>query len=226
MQKVRAPAAAGESRGAAAGTRLLRGARRELGIGFRTFLRAWMLLALAMLLWGIAASPDHFRGVGDFVLTIVLGFVMFLFYMFWPAVVIALVRSAYRLVGAAAFVPLPIVLLGIAAAFFIGGDFLSARTQELFRALAGSGSCGGHAGGPAVVLALACLAFATLTKPAALWALAKLVASVVGLFVLGALPGLVLWVVLIARALLRRARRGEAAVAQSASRAPMLGGSE
>jgi hypothetical protein len=54
---------------------------------------------------------------------------------------------------------------------------------------------------------------ATLTKPAALWALAKLVALVVGLFVLGALPGVVLWVVLITRALIRRARRGEAAVA-------------
>jgi hypothetical protein len=214
MERYRDPAVAGEpSRGVAAGTRLLRGTQRELAIAFRTFSWAWLLLALATLIWGLVTSPERFRGVGDFVFSIAVGFVMFLFYMFWPAVVVALVRFAYRLVGAAAFVPLPIVVLGILATFFLGADVLSACALELFGALSGSGSCGGHAGGPAIVLSLACLALATLTKPAALWALAKLVASVVGLFVVGALPGVVLWVVLITRALIRRARRGEAALA-------------
>jgi len=213
MDTPRVPTAASEqSHGKAAGSRLVRGTQRELAIGYRTFLRAWLLLALATLSWGVVTTPERFRGLGDFVFTITAGFVLFLFYMFWPAVIVALARFAYRLVGAAAFAPLPLVLLGIAWAFFVGSDSLSACSLELFGALSGSGSCGGHAGGPAIVLSLVCLALATLTKPAALWALAKLVALVVGLFVLGALPGVVLWVVLITRALLRRARRGGAAV--------------
>lgn len=167
---------------------------------------AWLLLSSATLLYGLVTSPERFRGVGDIVFSIAVGFVMFAFYMFWPAVVVALARFAHRLVGVAAFVPLPVVVAGIAGVFWLGEDFLAARTQQLFRELSGSGSCGGHASGPAMVLSLACLAFATLTKPAALWALATLVASVLGLFVLGALPGVALFIVLIARALIRRAR--------------------
>jgi hypothetical protein len=173
---------------------------------FRTFLAAWLLLSLGTFVYGLATSPERFSGIRDSVFSVAVGLMMFAFYMFWPAVVVALMRFAYRLVGAAAFAPLPLVLVGIGGAFWLGGDFLVARTHELFRALSGTGGCGGHAGGPAILLSLACLAFSVLAKPAALWALAKLVASVVGLFVLGALPGVTLWLVLIARALIRRAR--------------------
>jgi len=184
---------------------LLRSSRRELGVTLRTFAIAWLLLTIALEIWALIDSPYPLPAFAELVFTLAVMFVMCGFYMFWPAVIIALVRAVYRLVGLGAFLPIPVVLLGLAGSFLLFRGWLLRLFVEILQAL--PGNCGGHAGGPAVIIALVCLLGSTLATPAALWSLVKFALAFVFVFVLGAAPGLMLWGVLVGRALWKRMRK-------------------
>ena len=181
--------------------RLWRGSKRELGVFARTFFVVWPILA-ALELGYAMLTQSKLDGAGDALLTIVIGFVLMLAYMFWPALLIALGRFAYRLVGLAAFIPIPIVLGGVALAFYLARGWLGGLLFEIFGALNNVGPCGAHAGGPIAVL---CLVVALLNG-ASLWALLKLILALFLVCALGALPGVLLWVGLVTRALWKRLR--------------------
>ena len=185
------------------GRRLFDGAKRELAVFARTFLVAWGALAVALLVYAIATSPRGFKGPGDVVLTLAVGFLMMLFYAFWPAVAVACIRATYRAVGWAAFIPIPVVLVGVALSFWAFSGFLESLLHGVFASLSNVGPCGAHTGGP---IALFCLAIAVVGSPAGIWALAKLFLGISLVVLLGATPGLALFVVLVARTVLRRWR--------------------
>jgi len=138
--------------------------------------------------------------VGDLALSLVVGVGFGLFYAFWPAVVVAACRAVFRAVGWAAFVPLPAIALGVVGVFWLGEAWLLDLLADVFRNMASVGASGAHA----AALALVCLAIAIGVSPLSWLAMAKLLAAVVLLVMLGSLPGCVLWVVLVLRAVRRR----------------------
>ena len=184
--------------------RLIDGTKRELGVFLRTFGVAWLALAIVLLVYAIVTSPSGFKGAGDVALTLVVGLVMMLFYAFWPAVAVASIRVIYRLVGMAAFVPIPVVGLGLALSFWLFGGWLGDLLRGVFASLTNVGPCGAHAGGP---VALFCLGVAVLGSPSGIWALVKLLLGLSLVVVLGALPGIVLFVILVVRAVVVRLRK-------------------
>lgn len=200
------PSAGGSSQRLRGAVRhLLRSSRRELGVTLRTFAVTWLLLTIVLELWALIDSPYPLPAFAELVFTLAVMFVMCGFYMFWPAIIVALVRAVYRLLGIGAFLPIPVVLLGVAGSFLLFRGWLLRLFVEIFQAL--PGSCGGHAGGPAAIIALICLLGSTLTTPAALWSLVKFALAFVCVFVLGAAPGLSLWGVLVGRALWKQLRK-------------------
>lgn len=182
--------------------RLWLGSKRELGVFARTFFLVWPILAALELGYLLITQSDQVKGAGDALATVVIGFAIMLAYMFWPALLIALGRFAYRLVGLAAFIPIPFVLGGVVLAFYIAGDWLHDLLFDIFGAFNLAGPCGAHVGGPVAVL---CLVFAMLNG-ASLWALIKLILALSLVCALGAMPGALLWVALVTRALWKRLR--------------------
>lgn len=182
--------------------RLWQGSKRELGVAARTFFVVWPILAALQLGYTIVSQWQDVRGLGDLLLTLVIGFVILLAYMFWPALLIALSRFAYRLVGLAAFVPIPVVLGGVALALYLSRHWLHDLLFDIFGAFNNVGPCGAHVGGPVAVL---CLVLAMING-ASIWALIKLILALSLVCALGVLPGALLWVALVTRALWKRLR--------------------
>lgn len=87
---------------------------------------------------------------------------------------------------------------------------LGSLVGEFLAAMSFGGPCGAHAAGPgAVVLLLFCMIMAVIASPASWWVLAKLFLVFSLAVVLGALPGVALWLVLIVRKVVRVAKAGD-----------------
>lgn len=172
--------------------------KRELKVALKTFGVAWLLLTLAILALTLVTET---RGARDALGVLTIGVVICAVYAFWPAVAVAACRSVYRILGIGAFVGAFLSVLGIMASVVLFRNVLFSLFLEIFEQLQFSGPCGGHV--PA--LTLFCLAAAVLGSPGSWWALIKLFLAVSGAFLLGSLPGVLLWLVLIARRLARLA---------------------
>ena len=98
--------------------------------------------------------------------------------------------------------------LGIVVVLVLWRHLFGGLLVEVFTGAGPTGPCGGHAGGPAAVLALLCLLGAIVTSPASLWALAKLFLAVGAAVLLGSLPGTLLWLALLLRKVAKLASAG------------------
>lgn len=179
----------------------------ELALFARTFVKAWLLLAAATCAWITISSPPP-GGASELAQALVVGFVLCMVYMFWPALITAIARLAFRLIGWGALLPLPLIALGVALSCWAFGGWLQELLSGVFAAMSGMGPCAAHVGGQSLPLALSCMTLALL-HPAGLFALAKLLLALLFVLALGAGPGLALAIALIARAL-TRARRARA----------------
>lgn len=164
----------------------------ELKVALKTFGVAWLVSTLGLLLLTLATET---RGAKDVVAMLTLGVVICAVYAFWPALAVAACRGAYRILGVGAFVGAFLSLLGVCACLVLFRNVFFSLFLEIFDEMTFSGPCGGHV----PVLALFCLAAALLGSPGSWWAIIKLVSAVSGAILLGSLPGVLLWLVLIVR---------------------------
>jgi hypothetical protein len=181
--------------------------KRELRVALATFLAAWVLLTVALQLWCLFDSPK-LHGAGDALLLLTVGGVICAFYTFWPAFIVTACRVVYRVLGWGAYVGAVLGALGIVVVLVWWRHWFGGLLVEVFAGAGPMGPCGGHAGGPAAVLALLCLLGAIVTSPASLWALAKLFLAVGAAVLLGALPGTLLWLALLLRKVAKLASAG------------------
>jgi hypothetical protein len=149
----------------------------------------------------VLALVTETRSAKDAVGLLTIGVVICAVYTFWPALVVASCRSAYRILGIGAFVGAFLSLAGVVVSLVLFRNLLFSMFLEIFEQMQFSGPCGGHA----AVLALFCLAAAVLGSPGSWWALFKLVLAVSGAILLGSLPGVLLWLALIVRKLAKLA---------------------
>jgi len=170
--------------------------RRELGVLTRTFIVAWLVLAALLCAAATLSGPP----TPDALQEIAVGFVISLFYTFWPALVVAAIRLTFRVAGPAAFVPVPVLALGIAGALWLFEAWLDRLLRDVLAAAIDMGPCAAHTGYP---FALVCMGIALL-YPGGLYAVGKLVLGVLLVLMLGSLPGCVLGLALLVRALRRR----------------------
>ncbi|MES1189223.1 MAG: hypothetical protein ABUL60_35740 [Myxococcales bacterium] len=181
--------------------------KRELRVALETFLAAWVLLTVALQLWCLFDSPK-LHGAGDVLLLLTVGGVICAFYTFWPACIVTACRVVYRVLGWGAYVGALLGALGIVVMLVLWRHLFGGLLVEVFTGAGPMGPCGGHAGGPAAVLALLCLLGAIVTSPASLWALAKLFLAVGAAVLLGSLPGTLLWLALLLRKVAKLASAG------------------
>lgn len=185
------------------GARLWQSFKQESKIALRTFLSAWLLLTVLLSGWCLVKSPK-LHGLGDALLMLSIGTLVCAFYTFWPAFLLATARAVYRVLGWGAYVGAVLLVLGVVASLVLFRHPLGALVVEVFAAGSFSGPCGAHAGGGVgAALALVCIVMAVVTSPASWWALAKLFLLLSLAVLLGALPGIALWLVLIARKVVR-----------------------
>jgi len=181
--------------------------KRELRVALETFLAAWVLLTVGLQLWCLFDSPK-LHGAGDVLLLLTVGGVICAFYTFWPACIVTACRVVYRVLGWGAYVGALLGALGIVVVLVLWRHLFGGLLVEVFTGAGPMGPCGGHAGGPAAVLALLCLLGAIVTSPASLWALAKLFLAVGAAVLLGSLPGTLLWLALLLRKVAKLASAG------------------
>jgi len=170
--------------------------KRELAVAFKTFFVAWLLLSVALQLYCLYDSPK-LRGVGEVLLMLTVGLLLCAFYTFWPAFGVAVVRVVYRIAGWGAFVGAFLIASGALVSLLLFRNVIASLLIEIFTSAAFDGPCGAHAGGPAAVLALFCLAVALLASPASWWALLKLFLLISVAILLGSIPGVLLWLTLL-----------------------------
>lgn len=172
----------------------------ELKVALKTFGVAWLAFTLSLLILTLATEA---RGLKDVLGLLTIGVVICAVYAFWPALVVATCRTVYRMLGIGAFVGAFLSLVGVLASLVLFRNVLFSLFLEIFEQLTFSGPCGGHV----PVLAVFCLAAALLGSPGSWWALIKLFLVGSGAILLGSLPGVLLWLVLILRKLAKLARR-------------------
>jgi hypothetical protein len=170
----------------------------ELKVGLQTFGVAWLLFTLALLALTLATEARGFR---DVVGLLTVGVVICAVYAFWPALSVAACRGVYRILGVGAYVGAFLCLLGVVTCFVLFRNVLFSMFIDIFEAMTFSGPCGAHAAG----LAIFCLAAAVLGSPGSWWALLKLLLALSGMTLLGCVPGVLLWLALIARKVARLA---------------------
>jgi hypothetical protein len=181
----------------------------EARVALRTFLIGWAALTLALSIYCAVDSPQ-LHGVRDTLLMLSFGTLVCAFYTFWPAFIVAVCRAVYRVLGWGAYVGAALGVLGIVTSLVLFRHVLGALVVEVFASGRFSGPCGAHAGGGVgAVLALFCIIMAVIASPASWWALAKLFLVLSLAVVLGALPGVALWLVLIVRKVVRVAKTGD-----------------
>jgi hypothetical protein len=166
----------------------------ELKVALKTFGVAWLSFTVALLVLTLVTETHSAR---DAVGLMTVGVVICAVYMFWPALVVATCRSVYRMLGIGAFVGAFLSLAGVVVSLVLFRNVLFSMFLEIFQQMQFSGPCGGHV----PVLALFCLAAAVLASPGSWWALIKLFLAISGVILLGSLPGVLLWLALIARKL-------------------------
>ena len=172
--------------------------KREVKVALKTFLVAWLALSVALQLYCLYDSPK-LHGATEVMLMLTVGLLICAFYTFWPALGVAVVRSVYRIAGWGAFVGAFMIAAGALVSLLLFRNAIASLVIEIFTSASFSGPCGGHAGGPAAVLALFCLVLALVGSPASWWALVKLFLVVSGAILLGSVPGVLLWLVLLVR---------------------------
>jgi hypothetical protein len=173
--------------------------KREGKTFTKTFGAAWLLLNVALVIYCLLDSPK-LHGAGDVLAMLTFGFLICAFYTFWPAFALAACRSVYRILGWGAYVGAFLIALGVVVSLTLFRHLLGDFFVEIFTSASLSGPCGGHAGGPAALLiALICLVGGVVSSPASWWALIKLFLAVSAAVLLGSLPGVLLWLVLIVR---------------------------
>lgn len=190
------------------GARLWQSFKLEARVALRTFLLAWLVLTLALSIYCVLDSPS-LHGARDALLMLSLGTLVCAFYTFWPALVAAACRAVYRVLGWGAYAGAGLLLLGVVTSLLLFRHPLGALVVEVFASGSLSGPCGAHAGGGVgAALALICIVMAVVSSPASWWALAKLFLVLSLAVVLGALPGMSLWLALIVRKVVRVAKTG------------------
>lgn len=172
--------------------------KRELAVALKTFGAVWLLLSVLLELYCLFDSP-RLHGAGDVLLLLTVGLLLCAFYTFWPAFGVALVRVVYRIAGWGAFVGAFLIAAGAVVTLLLLRRAIASLLLEIFTSASFAGPCGGHAGGPAAVLALLCLVVALLASPASWWALFKLLLLVSVAILLGSVPGVLLWFTLLVR---------------------------
>jgi hypothetical protein len=188
--------------------RLWQAFKTEAKVALRTFLVAWALLTVALSLYCLVDSPK-LSGPTDAMLMLTFGTLVCAFYTFWPALIVAVCRSVYRVLGWGAYVGAALGAVGVVISLVLFRHVLGSLVIEIFAAASLSGPCGAHAGGGAgAVLALICIVMAVVTSPTSWWALAKLFLVLSAAVVLGATPGIALWLALIVRKVVRVAKAG------------------
>ncbi|HVY31236.1 MAG TPA: hypothetical protein VHB79_31985 [Polyangiaceae bacterium] len=191
------------------GARLWQSFKQESKVALRTFGVAWLVLTLALSVWCLIDSPQ-LHGPGDALLMLSFGTVVCSFYTFWPALIVATCRGVYRLLGWGAYVGAALIVAGVLVSLALFRHPLGALVAEVFASGSFSGPCGAHAGGGVgAALALVCIVMAVVTSPASWWALGKLFLLLSLAALLGAMPGTALWLVLIARKVVRVAKTGD-----------------
>lgn len=189
--------------------RLWQSFKREAGVALRTFALAWLVLTVALSVYCAVDSPK-LHGVSDTLLMLSLGTLVCAFYTFWPALIAAVCRSVYRVLGWGAYLGAALGALGVVTSLVLFRHVLGALVMEVFASASLSGPCGAHAGGGVgAALALICIVMAVVTSPASWWALAKLFLVSSLSLVLGAFPAVALWLVLIVRKAVRVAKAGD-----------------
>ena len=173
--------------------------KREAKVAGKTFGAAWLLLTIALVIYCLVDSPK-LHGAGDVLAMVTVGFLICAFYTFWPAFALATCRMVYRILGWGAYVGAFLIALGVVVSLTLFRHLIGDSFIEIFTSASMSGPCGGHAGGAAaIVIALICLASGIVSSPASWWALFKLFLAVSAAVLLGSLPGVLLWLVLIVR---------------------------
>lgn len=168
----------------------------ELKVALRTFGAAWLVLTLALTALTVI---NETRGAHDIVAMLTLGVAICAGFTFWPALAVAACRSAYRVLGPGAYVGALLIVVGVLGSLVLLRNQLFSLALGVFEAASFSGPCGGHGGAGAAALSLLCFAFAVLGSPGSWWALFALCLAVSGALLLGATPGVLLWVALLAR---------------------------
>jgi hypothetical protein len=172
--------------------------KREVSVALKTFLGTWLLLSVLLQLYAEYDSPTPFAAA-DVVLTLTLGLLMCAVFTFWPAFAVAVIHSVYRATGWGAFAGAFVIAAGVLISLSLFESLLASLLAEVFASALGGGHCGGHCGGPAAMFALLCMVLDVVGSPASLWALAKLFLVTTGAILLGSVPGVLLWAVLLAR---------------------------
>jgi hypothetical protein len=173
--------------------------KSELKVALKTFGVAWLALTVALVLLCLFDSPDV-EGVKDVLALLTFGVLICAFYTLWPALGVAACRMVYRILGWGAYAGAFLIAAGALTSLVLFRGWFLSLFLEIFEGVAFSGPCGAHGGGGVgVVIALFCLAAAVVTSPAAWWALLKLFLAVSLAILLGSLPGLLLWLVLLVR---------------------------
>lgn len=191
------------------GARLWQSFKQESKVALRTFSSAWLLLTVALSVWCLVKSPE-LHGLSDALLMLSFGTIVCAFYTFWPALLVATARAVYRVLGWGAYVGAFLLVLGVVVSLVLFRHPLGGLVVEVFAAGRFSGPCGAHAGGGVgAALALVCIVMAVITSPASWWALFKLFLLLSLAVVLGALPGIGLWLALIVRKVVRVAKAGD-----------------
>ena len=172
--------------------------KSELGVALRTFLAAWLALTSALQLWCLLENPK-LHGAEDVLLWLSFGFLICAFYAFWPACALTACRVVYRILGWGAYVGALLSALGVSVTLLLARPLFGQLLAEVFAHLGGLGPCAAHATGPAALFALVCLVAAIVSSPASLWAVFELFMLLGACVLVGALPGLLLWVGLLLR---------------------------
>lgn len=188
--------------------RTWRALKGELKIALKTFAVAWLALTVALVLWCLLESPD-IHGPQGVLALLTFGVLISAFYTLWPALGVAACRMVYRILGWGAYVGAFLIAAGALTSLVLFRSWILSLFLEIFAAADFSGPCGGHAGGGAgAVIALFCLAAAIVTSPASWWALLELFFVVSLAILLGSLPGVGLWLVLVVRKMAKLASAG------------------
>lgn len=170
----------------------------ELKRGLRTFGVAWLLFTLALV---VLVLSTRAHGFGDVLGLLTIGVLVCAVYSLWPALTVAACRTAYRILGAGAFVGAFLNVLGVLACLV---SFRNVLFSMLLAVFDGIGPCGAHAS----ALAGLCLAVSLLGSPDSWGAMLELLLAVSGVTLLGCVPGVALWTALVARKVARLAREG------------------